>query len=45
MLFKGELPVVPDTHENWDGLAKHSFSIDGVVGLPGATARSRLSTK
>ena len=35
MLSKGELPVVPDTKEDLEGIAEHSFSINGDVGLPG----------
>ena len=35
MLSKGEQPVVPDTQEDLEGIAEHSFSINGDVGLPG----------
>ena len=35
MLCKGELSVVSGTHENREGIAEHSFSINGDVGLPG----------
>ena len=35
MLSKGELPVIPDTRENRVGIAEHSFSVNGGVGLPG----------
>ena len=35
MLSKDGLPVVPDTKENWEGIAEHSSSINGDVGLPG----------
>ena len=35
MFSNGELPVVPDTQENQDGIAEHSFSINDDVGLPG----------
>ena len=33
MPCKGELPVVSDTQENREGIAEHSFSINGDVGL------------
>ena len=49
MLCKGELPVVSDTQKNREGIAEHSFSINGDVGFPGcfctvqaASAQSRL---
>ena len=32
-LYKGKMPVVSDTHENQEGIAEHSFSINGDVGL------------
>ena len=35
MFSKGELSVVPDIQENREGIADHSFSINGDVGLPG----------
>ena len=35
MLSKGELSVIPDTQENREGIAEHSFSVNGDVGLPG----------
>ena len=33
MLSKGELPVVPDTQENQEGIAQHLSSINGDVEL------------
>ena len=35
MPSKGERPVVPDTQDNLEGIARHSFSLNGDVGLPG----------
>ena len=35
MLSKGELPVISDTQEDREGIAEHSFSVNGDVGLPG----------
>ena len=35
MPSKAVQPVVPDTQVNRDGIAEHSFSVDGDVGLPG----------
>ena len=34
MLSKGELPVVPDTQENLEGIAEHLSSVNCDVGLP-----------
>ena len=34
MLSKGELPVVPDTDEDQEGVAERSFSINRDFGLP-----------
>ena len=35
MLSKVELPVAPDIQENMEGIADHSFSVNGDVGLAG----------
>ena len=35
MPSSGELSVVPDTQENLEEIAEHSFSVNGDVGLPG----------
>ena len=35
LLPKGELMVIPDTEENQEGIAEHSITIYGDVGLPG----------
>ena len=42
MLSKGELPVIPVTRENLEGIVEHLFSINGDFGLPGRFALSRL---